>query len=77
MAGLAAYGNLQRLLESADAVHVEHCLESVKLLPPKEQTPTELWGDYTGQAISLAEIQAPDRRRVSCMAITATDTRGL
>jgi len=75
MAGLAAYGDLQEHLGSGGAVQLRHCLESVKLLPPKSETRPELWGDYTGQAISRAEVQAPERRRVICMAVTADDTR--
>src|SRR6185369_11566849 len=35
----------------------------------------ELWGDITSQGISLAEIQAPDRKRICCMAVTSSDTR--
>ena len=75
MAGLAAYGDLQNKLTGAELVHLRHILESVKILPPSGQNDPELWGDITGQAIYLAEIQAPERKRVSCMAVTADDCR--
>ncbi|MDQ6986836.1 MAG: S8 family peptidase [Mariprofundaceae bacterium] len=75
MAGLAAYGDLQSKLEGTDAIQIEHRLESVKVLPPRGSNDPELWGDITKQAISLAEIQSPTKKRVNCMAVTADDTR--
>jgi len=76
MAGLVAYGDLAGALESADQIELIHRLESVKILPrPPVQNAPNLWGYITTQAISLAEIQAPDRNRTICMAITAEDTR--
>jgi len=76
MAGVAAYGDLMKCLASQGSVDLHHVLESVKLLPPGgEQTKQELWGDYTQQAVSLAEIRAPKRKRIVCSAITATDAR--
>ncbi len=76
MAGLAAYGNLQQHLESQESVLIGHVLESVKIIPPgTEQNDRELWGDITAQGVSLAEIQAPDRKRVVCMAVSSDDTR--
>lgn len=76
MAGLVAYGDLQEALHTAARVPMLHRLESVKLLPPPpEENPPHLWGHVTAQAISRAEIQAPQRRRVVCMAVTAKETR--
>ncbi|MHC4200337.1 MAG: S8 family peptidase [Planctomycetota bacterium] len=75
MAGLAAYGDLRECLASASVVSLGHGLESVKLLPPTGQTKPELWGAFTSQAVSLAEIQTPARKRVICMAVSADDTR--
>lgn len=73
MAGLAAYGNLQNKLISNESFHFEHCLESVKILPPNnhEENKIQNWGYITSQAVSLAEIQAPKRSRIICMAITS------
>lgn len=75
MAGLSAYGDLQSRLEDSETVRLNHFLESVKILPPTRQNDPELWGEITAQAISLAEIKSPDRKRISCMAITAKDMR--
>lgn len=75
MAGLAAYGDLKSKLESSEPVHLKHTLESIKILPPTGQNDPELWGDITKRAISLAEIQSPDRKRISCMAVLSDDTR--
>ncbi|MBI4649784.1 S8 family peptidase [Candidatus Desantisbacteria bacterium] len=76
MAGLAAYGDLRECLSSTDSIYLNHCLESIKILPPPpEQNKIELWGDVTGQAVSRAEIQSPERKRILCMAIAASDTR--
>ncbi len=75
MAGLATYGDLIKCLKGNQAVDLRHCLESVKILPITGQTESELWGYMTAQGISLAELQAPERKRIFCMAVTATDTR--
>lgn len=75
MAGISGYGNLVDVLSGNGSVHVNHVLESVKILPNKGKNPPHLWGDITSQGVSLAEIQAPDRKRVCCMAVTSEDTR--
>lgn len=79
MAGTVAYGDLLAALDGNDAIVLRHGLESAKILPPPpEQNPKRLWGHYTSQGVSLAEIQAPARTRIVCMAITSEDepTRG-
>lgn len=75
MAGLAAYGDLQAKLESEGSVKLRHILESVKILPPRGRNKVELYGYITKQAISRAEIQAKDRKRIACMAVSSEDTR--
>lgn len=75
MAGISGFGNLTETFLSEGTVHVNHVLESVKILPPRGENDPELWGDITSRGISLAEIQAPFRKRVTCMAITSNDTR--
>ena len=76
MAGLAGFGDIQNILESNDRFAILHLLESSKILPPPPQSnDPDLWGDFTKQGVSNAEIQAPDRKRIICMAVTATDTR--
>ncbi len=75
MCGLAGYGDLQHALESPGPVTIRHCLESVKILPNDGQTDPLQWGLVTAQAISRAEIKAPHRARVVCMAVTCNDNR--
>jgi len=77
MCGLAAYGDLRPLLEGGGPVVATHMLESVKILPSerKPKNPKHLWGAITEQSVYRAEIQAPGRKRVSCMAVTSEDDR--
>lgn len=75
MAGVGAYNNLQELLTHNEDVVLRHCLESVKILPPNGANDPNLWGHITAQSLYKAEIQAPDRKRIACMAITTSDTR--
>ena len=77
MAGIAIYGDVQGAIESNLTIEVRHKLESAKMLPPdkEEGTPTKLWGYMTAQGIYRAEIQAPQRKRIVCMAVTANDAR--
>jgi hypothetical protein len=75
MAGTVAYGDLLSILDGNDTVRVDHRLESAKIMPPRRFGPNHkrLWGYITIQGISRAEIQAPGRKRISCMAITSED----
>lgn len=76
MAGTAVYGDLLEVLNSTAPVLVSHRLESAKILPPPpDRNPKELWGYVTAQGLLRAEIQAPDRKRVACLAVTSTDSR--
>ncbi|MDZ7725314.1 MAG: S8 family peptidase [candidate division KSB1 bacterium] len=76
MAGLAGYGDLIKILSNNQSVHINHGLESVKIIPfDSVKKSHELWGDMTLQGISLAEIQSPDTNRIICMAVAAEDTR--
>jgi hypothetical protein len=75
MAGTAAYGDLLTVLNGGQHIRVAHRLESVKILPPRGQNPKRLWGFITAQGVSRAEIQDPQRRRIVCIATTATDDR--
>lgn len=74
MAGVAAYGNLLARLENTGNEVVSHCLESVKIVPSTGQNPVQLWGYLTQQGVSLVEIQAPERNRILCMAVSAPDS---
>lgn len=77
MAGLALFGDLTAPLSMAGPVAVEHCLESVKILPPPNLPPNdrELYGSLTLEAIGRIETQQPTRDRVFCMAVAAPDSR--
>lgn len=75
MAGLALYGDMERLLASAEPVQLRHRLESVKILPPHGESLPELWGAITAEGVRLIEKHAPSRRRAFSMAVTADDTR--
>ncbi len=77
MAGLAAFGDIRRLMLSTETWHQLHRLESVKLIREATAHDPENYGAVTLQAIALPEI-ASRRSRVFCMAITARgpNTRG-
>jgi len=75
MAGLALYGDLVELIAGGAAVELRHRLESVKILPPTGKNDPDLYGAVTAEATSRPEIQAPTRRRVFSMAVTAKDGR--
>ena len=75
MAGLALYGDLTQQLAFAGPLRLTHRLESVKIKPPSGENPPHLYGDITAEAIARAETQAPGRQRITCMAVTATDSR--
>lgn len=71
MAGVALYADLLNPLLTSGQVKLLHRLESVKILPTNGKNDPELYGAITEQGVSLPEIQAPDRRRVFCMAVTS------
>lgn len=74
MAGIALYGNLTDVFTSDGPVVLRHRLESVKFLPPPPgQNAEKDYGPFTGQAVARAEIQAAERNRAFCMAVTADD----
>jgi hypothetical protein len=75
MAGLAVWGDLVHPLESDHRVRVAHRLESVKVLQRPGDNQGKHHGILTADAVSLAEIAAPFRKRVFSMALSATDTR--
>ena len=75
MCGVAAFGDLGEPLQHNNLIRVDHCLESAKILPPGGENDPDLYGDITIQGMSRAEIQAPGRSRIGCMAITSEDGR--
>jgi hypothetical protein len=75
MSGVVAFGDLTEVLPESHQIHIDHCLESVKILPPYGQNDPDLYGDITIQGMSYAAIQAPERIRIGCLAITSEDDR--
>ena len=73
MAGVAAYGDLQIILESPDPIEINHKLSSVKILPPVGANDKELYGAITAQGISRSELAAPNRAQIYCMAVTSQE----
>ena len=72
MAGLALYGDLHAPLGSADPIPMTHRLESVTILDPGGgQHDPRLYGAIAQEAVARAEVAAPDRKRVVCMAVTS------
>jgi len=76
MSGIITYGDLLDILQSKERIRINYALESCKILPPGQQSnPKKLWGYYTSQGISLAEIQSSHRKRIICMAISSIEDR--
>ncbi len=71
MSGIALYGDLHPHFEGGNPVDLSHRLESVKILPPDGQNDPDLYGAIIQEAVARAEVQAPDRNRVICMAVTS------
>lgn len=73
MAAIALYGDLFAALTTSQIIQLFCCLESVKIMPdPGEgENDPKLYGDITKQAISRAEINAPNRKRIICMPVTS------
>lgn len=75
MAGLAAYGDLTEVLSSNEPLEVSHRLESVKILRKSGDNADKHHGELTQEGIYRAEVTAPHRQRIVCMAVTSKDSR--
>lgn len=74
MAGLAVFGDLEKVLDGTGPIAVNHRIESVKVLPPRGQNAPELYGAITQDAVFLSEIQNPRRNnRLFCLAVTSPE----
>ena len=75
MAGVALYGDLRDWAGRDTRIDVPFRLESVKLLSPPiaggQNDDQEILGAITAQAVFKCEIEAPERRRVICKAVTS------
>lgn len=76
MAGIVIYNDLQKSLESSDAINISHKIESVKILPDWGENTRDLYGSITQRAVSNAEISNPNVRRIICMAVTSKEEPG-
>jgi Subtilase family len=78
MAGIALHGDLTAALSDKGERQLKHRLESVKILPPAAFPANDPhnYGVLTQSAVALPEINAPERPRVYCMAITNRDVSG-
>jgi hypothetical protein len=72
MAGVALYGDLQQRLLDRAPIFLRYGLESVKMLNPSGiQHDPMLYGAVTRECIARPEVQAPNRRRAFCLAVTS------
>jgi len=78
MAGICLLGDLTPRLEDNAQIILGHRLESVKILPPDGQPPNDpqSYGSITQSAVSIAEINNPERLRTFCLAITNDNVSG-
>lgn len=74
MAGLAVFGDLVAPLGDPAPVIIRHKLESVKMVNDADPHEPQLYGAVTAESANRVEV-TPNRQRVYCMAITATDNR--
>lgn len=71
MAGIVTYGDLKKALESNNTIELISHLESVKILPNAGENEPDLYGYFTAQGTSLAEIKNPYVNRINCLAVTS------
>lgn len=71
MAGLVAFGDLSETIGSNGPIGLPYRLESVKLINENRPHEPDVYGAVTKEAVARAEIQAPHRKRVVNLAVTA------
>jgi hypothetical protein len=78
MAGLALHGDLTAALADTEERVLSHRLESVKILPPAgfDRTEPQSYGILTQAGLVLPEIDAAERKRVYCLAVTNDNVSG-
>lgn len=78
MAGLALHGDLTAALADTEERTLAHRLESVKILPPGafDDNEPRSYGVLTQAGLVLPEIEAPERARAYCMAVTNENVSG-
>lgn len=70
MAGVVAYGDLTDVLGHGPVMEPRSRLCSVKVLRNEGKSQKEFWGDYTKQAVALAEIHHGNNVNGYCMAVS-------
>lgn len=71
MAGIALYGNLNKILENNSPLQINHILESIKILPPNDlENDLDKCHFITQDAVNIAIASNPDYKRIFCMAVT-------
>ena len=73
MSGVVLYGDLVDILIGNGTVELSHRLESIKILPDFGANDPSLYGYITAAAMGRAEVQAPQRPRAYCLAVTSED----
>lgn len=74
MAGLAMWGDFADILGTDEIATINHKLESVKVLARSGDNKDKPLGKVTSDAVSIAEIENPNRIRTFSMSLSA-DTR--
>ncbi|WPP05885.1 S8 family peptidase [Methylocella tundrae] len=74
MAGLSLYGDLTIALQTMLPIHIQHRLESVKIIPDAGHNPHHLLGATTRAAINAVEATSSRRRTFAMASTTEEDT---
>lgn len=74
LAGIAAYFNLEDILQNTKNIKINHDLESAKILPDKGQNEPELYGHITDQVTNLLKINRQNNKRIICLATTTNQS---
>lgn len=72
VAGVALLEDVAAHLGHNNPIQLKHRLESVKILPPTGHNQEEHYGWITQEAAARAAVNAPERKRVFCLAVTAS-----
>lgn len=76
VAGVALFEDVAQHLGHNNPIQLQHRLESIKILPPTGENQEEHYGWITQESTARAAVNAPQRKRVFCLAVTA-DGRNL
>lgn len=74
LAGIVAYDDLNKLLESSSSITINHSIESIKIYDQIKNNEPELYGEIAKEAIDLAYIAKQKSNRIFCSGVTADET---